>query len=390
MRSYRLTDSARRVAAHGGLACSPDWTGEGAPAPHSPMHLCEPAATVPALVDLAGEALMQHNDSLQTLFRLLPPEAPTQRLAASYFVQMMESLCANYFRCNAADDPGLRPDVAQHLYGRLQLCAATTVPWVQSVYDVRGKRVIEIGCGTGSSTAAFGRLAATIHAIDIDSGSVQCAVDRCRLLGVNNVRFDRVPADWISTLSQGDLGIAPGSIDVVLCHAVLEHLIPEERLALLASIWRVLAIGGVLIVVETQNRLHFYDWHSSFLMFYDVLPDDLAYLYLSRTKRTDTPAKLVTGKLETFDSETRTMLYRWGRGVSFHEFELAIGLDNMRVLADSHSANAIPRGPYFKESRAFELALAKAMEGHSPPVPAGFFTPSLDLVVQKVRARDPK
>lgn len=319
---------------------------------------------------------------LDELFGVLPATARTRSLPARYFTEMMSALRRQRFR--SADTSIERTkDIAQHLYGRWQQCLQHTVTWVRNVFDLRKADVIEVGCGTGSSTAAFGKVARSVHAIDICADSVACATTRCRLLGVDNVRFDVVPQDWIGRLERGDLAPEPESVHAVLCHAVLEHLLPAERLALLGSIWRSLAPGGVLIVVETQNRLHFYDWHSSWLMFYDVLPDDLASVYLGRTSRRDTPPAVISSRVQSFDEATRTKLYRWGRGMSFHEFELAIGLDNLRVLADASSPGALPRGAYFKEDAAFAAALQRVLTGHRPAVHPGFLQPSLDLVLQK-------
>ena len=327
----------------------------------------------------------QSSPTIEELYRLEPPSPWSRTLPEQYFREFKQVLIRNYFDNDhqlLSLDAGKR-DLAYHLYVRLYQCHDLMIPWVNAAFPLHDKSVIEVGCGTGSTTAALALHAGSVHAFDIADGSLVCAKDRCDLLGLTNVEIEGLAKDWIERFASREIGPAPNSAQVIICYAVLEHMLPHERLAFLRSAWRTLEPGGILVIFETPNRLHFYDWHSSWLVFFDVLPDDLASAYLSRTTREDTPADIISQELTDFDEGKRERLYRWGRGVSFHEFELAIGFENMTVIADSNSKHAFPRDSYCKRNVPFEDTLKRVLKEHAPSVPGGFCCPSLDLVIQK-------
>ncbi|MHB8637855.1 MAG: 50S ribosomal protein L11 methyltransferase [Fimbriimonadaceae bacterium] len=81
--------------------------------------------------------------------------------------------------------------------------------------DVAGKRVGDVGCGTGVLSIAAVRLGATeVAAVDIDEVSVQVAKDNARL---NGVSFDVVVGDGIESLGEG--------WDVLVCNIISATLI---------------------------------------------------------------------------------------------------------------------------------------------------------------------
>lgn len=100
-----------------------------------------------------------------------------------------------------------------------------------------GKRVLDVGCGTGYGSAALRSVAASVAGIDV----AREALDYAR-------RFAGV--DWAQA-SATALPFASASFDVVVCYEVIEHLTnwPE----LLREAKRVLTAGGTLIV-STPNK----------------------------------------------------------------------------------------------------------------------------------------
>src|SRR3712207_2222896 len=104
-----------------------------------------------------------------------------------------------------------------------------------------------------------------------------------------------------------------------------------ERLTSLREVWSVLRPGGILIVYETPNRLAWMDWHSFLLPFFHCLPDDLALRYAHKSPRKG------FGVSGSTPNEQLESLHRLGRGVSYHEFELALGWDQLTVLNDGFS-----------------------------------------------------
>src|SRR6185295_3548288 len=55
-----------------------------------------------------------------------------------------------------------REDLAAHLEGRLRLDRMKVAPWLDATRPLRGCRILEIGCGTGSSTVALAEQGAEV------------------------------------------------------------------------------------------------------------------------------------------------------------------------------------------------------------------------------------
>jgi 2-polyprenyl-3-methyl-5-hydroxy-6-metoxy-1,4-benzoquinol methylase len=104
--------------------------------------------------------------------------------------------------------------------------------------DVQGKRVLDLGCGSGENIVPLVRRGAKVFAVDISPELVAAA--RLRLKMVNlDARL------WAG--SAYETGLAAESIDVVFCMSLLHHLdIPAVR----EEIRRVLKPEGALIVKE--------------------------------------------------------------------------------------------------------------------------------------------
>jgi hypothetical protein len=65
----------------------------------------------------------------------------------------------------------------------------------------------------------------------------------------------------------------------VVCYAVIEHIHPQQRQAVLTDIWRVLKPQGVLLVLETPNILFPYGNHYPFLYFTPWMPLPMVKAY---------------------------------------------------------------------------------------------------------------
>ena len=160
-----------------------------------------------------------------------------------------------------------------------------------------------------------------------------------------------------------------GTFDIVLIYAVLEHMTRDERLAAQREAWDKLVSGGILVMVETPNRLWFYDSHTAMTNFFLRLPDDLA---LRNTARTPRPR--YTEVTDPMD------FVRWGRGVSFHDFDVAFG----RPCAELPVVSAME--PWFRRqrrtgrigrsglSRRYERMLGEASPGSTKALLANIST----------------
>ncbi len=232
--------------------------------------------------------------------------------------ELTEFIKTNYL-VNLNSDPAYidsdigQRDLQDHLYGRLWDDRRTVIPWVDSLRPLRGASILEVGCGPGASTVAFAEQGAFVTGVEVEARNLRVADDRCRLYGLPTPQFHVMNGAEI-----GRLGLE--EFDFIIFSACLEHMTMEERLSALRPAWSRLKAGGFLIVAETPNRLWWYDAHTSLLPFFNWLPDDLAIEYSSRSSRR------YFNELfhPPIDEPMRLDFSRWGRGVSYHEFELSI------------------------------------------------------------------
>ncbi|MGE5656056.1 MAG: class I SAM-dependent methyltransferase [Actinomycetota bacterium] len=79
-------------------------------------------------------------------------------------------------------------------------------------------RILDAGCGTGSSTDYLVHLnpEASVTAIDLSAGALEVAKERCRRSGAEGVTFHH--------LSLYDVGQLAGEFDLINCVGVLHHL----------------------------------------------------------------------------------------------------------------------------------------------------------------------
>lgn len=213
-----------------------------------------------------------------------------------------------------------------HIWLRQAQVSQRIVPWLAGIGALRSVDVLEIGCGTGSSGVGLGPHVRSVTGVDIDSPSIELARLRASAFGADNVIF-KLTSDPLDAVYASRYGL-------VLLYAVLEHMLTDEREALLAQAWAAVEPGGCLVVCETPNRLAWFDYHTAQLPFFGALPPHLQSEWATRS-----PRKLFAESLkqarERGGQEDQIKLARWGLGISFHEFELAIGPDvHQYVIAD--------------------------------------------------------
>lgn len=104
--------------------------------------------------------------------------------------------------------------------------------------DVREKRVLDFGCGSGINTILLASRGADVVGLDISPDLIEIARRRMQVNG-KNAQF--VVGSAYST------GLPDESIDVVFCIAILHHLDLE---LCRRELWRVLKKGGICILHE--------------------------------------------------------------------------------------------------------------------------------------------
>jgi SAM-dependent methyltransferase len=123
-----------------------------------------------------------------------------------------------------------------------------TAEWALDWLGDRGgrSRLLEIGCGLGRTSRAFGEVFAHVDGVDV----APTMIERARAIGLpDNVRLE--------VGSGRDLaGFADGAYDVVFSHLVFQHLPEEAQVGgYLKEVGRVLAPdGAALIQLDTRPR----------------------------------------------------------------------------------------------------------------------------------------
>jgi S-adenosylmethionine-dependent methyltransferase len=186
--------------------------------------------------------------------------------------------------------------------------------------------------------------------------------------------FAEVNASAVSSMFHGR------TFDIIIFFAALEHMTHGERLTAMKSTWELLPRGGLWCIIETPNRLWYFDGHTSLLPFYLWLPDDLAFAYSRYSPRSSFKTLYREATSESFLD-----FLRRGRGLSFHEFDLAMGkAENLKVVSSLET---------FRESRSLLWRLLQTTKGkhrymsflkkQGPGIHEGFYRQDLNLIIEK-------
>lgn len=297
-------------------------------------------------------------------------------LSAKDEASLIEALVAHYFSKWPAGyletDEG-RIDLSDHLYERLTNDRITIVPWLASILPLSGKAIIEIGCGTGTSTVALAEQGAKIFGVYIDEGSLRVAEERRRLYKIDATEF----------ASANAMELEPEKVataDAVIFFACLEHMTLEEKLGSVERTWKYLKPGALLAVVGTPNRLWWYDGHTSRLPFYNWLPDDLAIRYAKYSPREPFNTDL-DGPI---DDQQLLKLTRIGRAFGYHELELSISdLADVKVFSMNRWMRHGNPIEFAKWIATGEASFERQLRRNGPRLHAAFFAPFLNLAMRK-------
>ena len=157
------------------------------------------------------------------------------------------------------------------------------LPRLQSRRALQGLRLLDFGCGTGSSAVVFAEAGADVVGVETHEVSIQVARQRARDLGCErNVQILQIP---YLTRPGDRLDLPDESFDVVTLIGVLEHMLEPERDVCAQEIWRVLKPGGELFIFDTPNRLHPFDHHTTHLWGVGWMPVALARRWAVRRGR---------------------------------------------------------------------------------------------------------
>lgn len=182
--------------------------------------------------------------------------------------------------------------------------------------DFEDARVLDFGCGAGSSTIVLARLLprASLVGIELNERLVELARERAQHHGID--------ATFHVSPGPKALPAGIGQFDYVVLTAVWEHLLPDERPVVLHRLLDVLRSGGLLFVCGTPHRWYPLESHTTGLPFVNYLPRSVV-------------TRLARGRRRIASDESWPSLLRRGiRGGSVRE---------IRSLARGRAVAPLPR-----------------------------------------------
>jgi len=209
-----------------------------------------------------------------------------------------------------------------------------------------GRRVLDFGSGSGSSSLTLARMfpgVGEIVGVDLVEEFVALARRRAEFRGLSHkVTFYVSPS--ASELPPLD------PFDFVILPAVFEHLLPDERRVVMPLVWRYLKPDGVLFLNQTPYRWFPLENHTTDLPLLNYLPDTLAWRYAHLSPRTPK------------GTSWQTMLRQGIRGGTMREVMRLLGTD-AELLRPSRQGCSDHVDLWYQVSTASrEVAVKKAMK----------------------------
>lgn len=262
---------------------------------------------------------------------------------------------------------------SKELDERLHYNRKTIIPWLHSVVNLQGLKILEIGCGNGMSTIALSEQGACVTAVEVDESLINDAKIRCNIYKLN-VEFAQINAQNIADYFQDK------QFDMIMFNASLEHMTIKERLKSLEGAYSLLLKDGFLCINGSPNRLYLKDNHTSFIPFFHWLPDELAMKYAKYSTRGEYKEQMtnyINDNLEEF--------YRWGRGISFHEIELAIKpLNELNLISNLSffiKSKSLLYKMFSKVTTSYKYE--SFMKKEYPKINSCFFQPYINIIIRK-------
>ena len=133
-------------------------------------------------------------------------------------------------------------------------------------------RILDFGCGSGSSTIILNRLFPNAKIIGVELEE--------KFVSICNARRDFYDAKNIEFILSPNQNVLPdniGDFDIVILSAVFEHLLPKERKTLFPVIFSHLKTNGILYLDQTPHRYWPFESHTTGLPLINFLPDKVTH-----------------------------------------------------------------------------------------------------------------
>jgi len=286
-------------------------------------------------------------------------------------LEHIEKLCSAENYCN---EENRLSDIDALYTGRLSKFRKTHIPFLIEKIGLIEKDILEIGCGSGSSTIALQEQGCNVTAIDINEEYLNIARKRADI-------YDLAP-DFFNVNALDIYEFFKGKkFDIIIFYASLEHMLPQERKESLKQAYQMLKEDGCLCIFGTPNRLWPFDQHTSNLPFYMWLQDEIAIDYARYSDRKEFSSLYKKNRDSAYSD-----IYRWGRGVSYHELDVALGAHMpMKVIG---SLPEFLRCYSFLQKLSYRMSdeykLKKLLSNFaSDRIHEAFFECYLDIILQK-------
>ena len=145
--------------------------------------------------------------------------------------------------------------MSKDFFEEIEIHRYRTHPWIMDnikKFDLKGKRVLEIGCGMGTDHLALARQGGRMFAVDLTPKNLAISRNRFDIYGFNS--------GWMFGDAE-TLPIKNESIDFVYSFGVIHHSPDTQRI--ISEIYRVLKRGGKCWVT-VYHKSSIYFWLSVF------------------------------------------------------------------------------------------------------------------------------
>lgn len=159
---------------------------------------------------------------------------------------------------SVSDDPQLQQKLtkaARKEFLRINAHTLNLVNPIDRHIGLKGKRVLDFGCGTGALAVALALKDAQVTAVDPTPLSLQASKYRAQYFGLNESNFTTVQVQ-----PQPGLPFEPQSFDIITTNSVFEF-IPHYRKEYVWELLQLLKPGGIL-VISTENGLFPVDYYT--------------------------------------------------------------------------------------------------------------------------------